>query len=93
MVLLSFLFVKGFAQYEVPETEEKQIYKQGSNPSYLPFGIKATFHHGAILPHRKDVNEIVEGHTQAYELSFNKSTSGKKNGNNFIIIQQLDFLL
>ena len=30
------------------------------------------------MPHRKVVNEIIEGKTQAYELSFYKSTSGKK---------------
>ena len=41
-------------------------------------GIKGTFHAGAILPHRKVVNEIVEGKTQAYELSFYKTTTGKK---------------
>ncbi|MCB0402011.1 MAG: acyloxyacyl hydrolase [Flavobacteriales bacterium] len=42
------------------------------------FGIKETAHFGALLPHRQQVNEIVEGHTVAYELSFYKSTSGKK---------------
>ena len=42
------------------------------------FGLKATYHIGAILPHRKEVNEIVEGHTQAYEFSFYRSTIGKK---------------
>ena len=41
-------------------------------------GIKATYHYGAILPHRKVVNEIVEGHTQVYELSFYKLTVGNK---------------
>jgi hypothetical protein len=40
--------------------------------------LKGTFHTGAILPHRKEVNEIVEGKTQAYEFSFYKSTVGKK---------------
>ncbi|MBL4592680.1 MAG: acyloxyacyl hydrolase [Flavobacteriales bacterium] len=41
-------------------------------------GVKATFHTGAILPHRPLVNEVIEGHTQAYEISFYKSTTGKK---------------
>ncbi|PCJ25970.1 MAG: hypothetical protein COA97_06585 [Flavobacteriales bacterium] len=44
----------------------------------LSVGLKATFHSGAILPHRKEVNEIVEGKTQAYEFSFYKSTVGEK---------------
>jgi len=30
------------------------------------------------LPHRPEINEIIEGHTQAYELSFYHSTMGKK---------------
>jgi len=60
LILLFFLFVKGFTQ------EEHSI------------SLKGTFHTGAILPHRKEVNEIVEGKTQAYEFSFYKSTIGKK---------------
>ena len=42
------------------------------------FGIKETHHFGAILPHRQIVNEVVEGHTYAAELSFYKQTTGKK---------------
>lgn len=42
------------------------------------FGIKETHHFGAILPHRQIVNEVVEGHTYATELSFYKQTTGKK---------------
>ncbi len=42
------------------------------------FSVKGTVHLGALLPHRQVVNEIVEGHTVAYELSFYKSTIGKK---------------
>ncbi len=62
--------MKGFTQNIEDE--------ESPSSSYSPFGIKATFHHGAILPHRSEVNEVIEGHTQAYELSFNKSTSGKR---------------
>ena len=42
------------------------------------FGIKKTFHYGAILPHRPIVSEVVEGHSFAYELSFYKSTFGNQ---------------
>jgi len=42
------------------------------------FGLKETFHIGSILPHRSEVNEIIEGHSFAYELSFVKPTIGKK---------------
>lgn len=49
-----------------------------SQEEQFSFGVKGTFHHGAILPHRPIVNEVIEGHTQAYELSFYKSTIGKK---------------
>ena len=60
LILLLFLFLKGFTQKE---------------PSV---SLKGTYHTGAILPHRKEVNEIVEGKTQVYELSFYKLTTGKK---------------
>jgi len=43
-----------------------------------PFGIKETIHFGSILPHRPIVNEVIEGHSLAYEFSFYKSTIGKK---------------
>ena len=49
-----------------------------SQTSESKFGIKETAHFGALLPHRQVVNEIVEGHTFAYELSFYKTTSGGK---------------
>jgi hypothetical protein len=42
-------------------------------------GVKETHHFGAILPHRQEVNENVEGHTYAVELSFYRTTSGKRN--------------
>lgn len=42
------------------------------------FGLKETFHFGAILPHRQEVNEVVEGHTFAGEISYYKPTTGKK---------------
>ncbi len=42
------------------------------------FSIKETIHVGSIIPHRPIVNELVEGHSLAYELSFYKSTFGKK---------------
>ena len=70
IVLFSFLFVKGFTQSDIDISQKNEV----STKSYFPFGIKATFHHGAISSHRAEVNEIIEGHTQAYELSFYKST-------------------
>jgi len=51
---------------------------QYAQEEYQPFGVKETFHYGFIAPHRPIVNEIVEGHTKAYEISFFKQTSGKK---------------
>ena len=50
-------------------------FSQEASPA---FSIKETFHLGSILPHRPEVNEIIEGHSYAYELSFYKSTIGKK---------------
>ncbi|MBL4670200.1 MAG: acyloxyacyl hydrolase [Flavobacteriales bacterium] len=55
------LFIKGFAQDEMPT-----------------IGVGVTTHFGAILPHRPLINEIIGGHTQAYEFSFYKPTYGKK---------------
>ncbi len=49
-----------------------------SQDEIFSIGAKGTFHHGSILPHRPQVNEIIEGHSQAYELSFYKSTIGEK---------------
>ena len=46
--------------------------------SHFSFGVNGTFHHGAILPHRKEVNEIIEGHTNGVEISLIKATRGKK---------------
>ena len=40
--------------------------------------LKETVHLGAILPHRKVVNELVEGHAFAYEVSYYHSTYGGK---------------
>lgn len=54
------------------------LFANGFAQDKISHGVKATFHHGAILPHRQEVNEIVEGHTQAYEFSYYKSTFGKK---------------
>ncbi|MGB0887315.1 MAG: acyloxyacyl hydrolase [Vicingaceae bacterium] len=73
-VLISFLFVKGFSQSEMQGVE----FTPQKNNTLFSVGVKATFHHGAILPHRKEVSEVIEGHTQAYEISFNKNTAGKK---------------
>lgn len=66
--------MKGFTQNTTVEYIEGKV----DSSSYFPFGIKGTFHHGAILPHRKEVSEIIEGHTQVYEISFNKASTGKK---------------
>ena len=64
--------MKGFTQKDITDTSKKETYHHRHlDKGYHPFGIKGTFHHGAILPHRSQVNEIIEGHTQAYEISFN----------------------
>tara|TARA_B100000809_G_scaffold265865_1_gene326139 strand:+ start:10388 stop:11449 length:1062 start_codon:yes stop_codon:yes gene_type:complete len=59
--------MKGFAQVE------EQLDKEGTS-----FGISAIYHHGAILPHRKIVSEIVGKSTKSFELSVYKNTFGKK---------------
>ncbi|PCI99599.1 MAG: hypothetical protein COB15_03820 [Flavobacteriales bacterium] len=66
--------MKGFTQSDIDISQKNEV----PTKSYFPFGIKATFHHGAISSHRAEVNEIIEGHTQAYELSFYKTTMGNK---------------
>jgi len=67
LFLSVFLFMKGFAQVS------KQFEKE-----YSSVGISATYHQGAILPHRKIVNEIVGKSTRSIELSIYKNTFGKK---------------
>ena len=62
--------MKGFAQNQVQEIPIK--------PEDTSFGISATFHQGAILPHRKMVSEIVGKATKSVEVSFYKNTFGKK---------------
>lgn len=64
-----FLFVKGFSQVEMHGS---------SHVEAASFGVSATFHQGAILPHRKLVSEIVGKSTKSIELSFYKNTFGKK---------------
>lgn len=54
------------------------LFVNGFTQEEPSISLKGTFHHGAILPHRQEVNEIVEDQTQAYEFSFYKSTVGKK---------------
>lgn len=54
------------------------LFVKGFTQEVHSVSLKGTFHTGAILPHRKEVNEIVEGKTQGYEFSFYKSTVGKK---------------
>ncbi len=50
-------------------------YAQDSIPAY---GTGLTFHHGFIMPHRVEVNEIIKGHTQIVEFSAYKNTTGKR---------------
>lgn len=71
--------MKGFSQSDstLLEAAEGDTKITLSSNKYS-LGVKGTFHHGAILPHRNEVSEIIEGQTQAYEISFNKSTFGKK---------------
>ena len=69
LILCFFLFLNGFSQ---AEKNNQELEEQS------PFGISATFHRGAILPHRKQVSEIVGKATQSFELSFYKNTFGKK---------------
>lgn len=49
-----------------------------SQQSVPEFGIEETVHFGSILPHRPLVNEIIEGHSFIYEVSFYKNTTGNK---------------
>lgn len=49
-----------------------------SQQTVKEFGIEQTLHYGSILPHRPLVNEIIEGHSFIYELSFYKNTTGTK---------------
>jgi len=78
MVLFLFLFVKGFSQNDTVLSEEKPIYSQGPPKSYYSNSLQVTFHQGAILPHRAQVMEVIEKSTQAIEISYNKTTFGKK---------------
>jgi hypothetical protein len=73
-----FLFVKGFSQYSVFNEASIGNQKPEDSLNSFSFGVKGTFHQGAIFPHRKEVNEIVEGHTNGVEISFVKATTGKK---------------
>jgi len=73
-----FLFVNGFSQSSTLNGASIGAQKSGDPLSSFSFGLQGTFHHGAILPHRKEVNEIVEGHTSGVELSVLKATIGKK---------------
>jgi len=59
--------MKGFAQVS------KQFEKE-----YSSVVISATYHQGAILPHRKIVSELVGKSTRSVELSVYKNTFGKK---------------
>jgi len=59
--------MKGFSQ--VGGQSEKE------HPSV---GVSATYHQGAILPHRKKVSEVVGKSTRSFELSVYKNTFGKK---------------
>jgi hypothetical protein len=55
------------------------ILKIGSAQDTIPnLGIKGTFHHGFIAPHKPLVNEVIKGHTQIFELSFYKNTTGQR---------------
>lgn len=49
-----------------------------SQQTTAQFGIEQTVHYGSILPHRPLVNEVIEGHSFIYELSFYKNTTGEK---------------
>ena len=49
-----------------------------SQETVSPFSIKGAIHFGSIVPHRPIVNEVIEGHSYGYELSFYKSTVGEK---------------
>lgn len=62
--------MKGFSQEEGNNNNMGRVESS--------FGVSATFHQGAILPHRKEVSEIVGKATQSYELSFYGATFGKK---------------
>jgi len=55
------------------------FFKIGYGQDSIPhLGIKGTYHYGFIAPHKPLVNEVIKGHTQIYELSFYKRTSGNR---------------
>lgn len=49
-----------------------------SQQTAYKFGLEETVHFGSILPHRPLVNEIIEGHSFIYEISFFKNTFGEE---------------
>lgn len=78
IVLSLFLFEIGYSQSEVTNNLPVAFEEGLDTLHYNSFGVKGTFHHGAILPHRKAVSEIIEGQSNGVEISFVKATSGKK---------------
>ena len=59
------------------------FFKASAQDSISPFNVKGTIHFGSIIPHRPIVNEVIEGHSYGYELSFYKSTIGEKDWEQF----------
>jgi hypothetical protein len=79
ILLFSFLFVKGFSQSDsLAVSKNKGLVSIDSSKSYFSDGFKTTFHQGAILPHRSEVMEVIEKSTQAIEISYSRTTFGKK---------------
>ena len=70
--------MKGFSQKEFFLLEKDTLPQQKIEQTFFSSGFSSTFHHGAILPHREEVNEIIEGHTQGVELSYTATTFGEK---------------
>ena len=78
IILSLLLFENGYSQSEIVNSLPLTIEEGIDTLHYNSFGVKGTFHHGAILPHRKAVSEIVEGQSNGVEISFVKATRGKK---------------
>jgi hypothetical protein len=70
--------MKGFTQNELVPSNGDEINNQVLRKNFYSNAIKTTFHRGAILPHRSEVTEVIENSVQSIELSYSKTTFGKK---------------
>jgi hypothetical protein len=70
--------MKGFSQSDNKAQDKEGRTQKEALKSFFPTELTGTFHHGAILPHRSEVSEVVKGHAQGVELSFKQARFGNK---------------